>query len=113
MAQTATDLTKEQLNKLNKEWLSKGYMLNPDGTLSPVLSGDKDKDELLKKASDEYNATLLAKGKADNKDLVAKRFCSEFMQMEEVPKPFIDKMHHILSDFTEILEKFLNHADSN
>lgn len=67
MAQTATDLTKEQLNKLNKEWLSKGYMLNPDGTLSPVLSGDKDKDELLKKASDEYNATLLAKGKADNK----------------------------------------------
>jgi len=67
MAQTATGLTKEQLNKLNKEWLSKGYMLNPDGTLSPVLSGDKDKDELLKKASDEYNATLLAKGKADNK----------------------------------------------
>lgn len=67
MAQTVTDLTKEQLNKLNKEWLSKGYMLNPDGTLSPVLSGDKDKDELLKKASDEYNATLLAKGKADNK----------------------------------------------
>ena len=67
MAQTATDLTKEQLNKLNKEWLSKGYMLNPDGTLSPVLSGDKDKDELLKKASDEYNAKLLAKGKADNK----------------------------------------------
>jgi hypothetical protein len=67
MAETATDLTKEQLNKLNKEWLSKGYMLNPDGTLSPVLSGDKDKDELLKKASDEYNAKLLAKGKADNK----------------------------------------------
>lgn len=32
-----------------------------------VLSGDKDKDELLKKAFDEYNATLLAKGKADNK----------------------------------------------
>jgi hypothetical protein len=30
MAETATDLTKEQLNKLNKEWLSKGYMLNPD-----------------------------------------------------------------------------------
>jgi hypothetical protein len=64
MAQTATGLTKEQLNKLNKEWLSKGYMLNPDGTLSPVLSGDKDKDELLKKASDEYNANAISKRKS-------------------------------------------------
>lgn len=56
---------------------------------------------------------VLAYMKADDKDLVAKRFCSEFMQMEEVPKPFIDKMHHILSDFTEILEKHLNHANEN
>lgn len=113
MAQTATGLTKEQLEALRKDLLSKGLMLNPDGTVTAVKTGNKTLDESYTKASEEYNAKLLEKGKADNKDLVAKRFCSEFMQMEEVPKPFIDKMHHILSDFTEILEKFLNHADSN
>jgi hypothetical protein len=67
MAQTATDLTKEQLEALRKDLLSKGLMLNPDGTTTIVSTGDKKQDELLKKASDEYNATLLAKGKADNK----------------------------------------------
>ena len=67
MAQTATGLTKEQLEALRKDLLSKGLMLNPDGTTTIVSTGDKKQDELLKKASDEYNATLLAKGKADNK----------------------------------------------
>lgn len=60
MAQTATDLTKEQLNVLKKELKSQGLLLNPDGTVNPI-------NEAYKKASDEYNAKLLAKGKADNK----------------------------------------------
>lgn len=60
MAQTATDLTKEQLNVLKKELKSQGLLLNPDGTVNPI-------NEAYKKASEEYNAKLLAKGKADNK----------------------------------------------
>ena len=67
MAQTATDLTKEQLEALRKDLLSKGLMLNPDGTVTAVKTGNKTLDESYTKASEEYNAKLLAKGKADNK----------------------------------------------
>lgn len=67
MAQTATGLTKEQLEALRKDLLSKGLMLNPDGTVTAVKTGNKTLDESYTKASEEYNAKLLAKGKADNK----------------------------------------------
>ena len=56
---------------------------------------------------------VVAYMKADDKDLVAKRFCSEFMRMEDIPKEFVKKMRHILSDFTEILEKHINNANEN
>lgn len=67
MAQTATGLTKEQLEALRKDLLSKGLMLNPDGTVTAVKTGNKTLDESYTKASEEYNAKLLEKGKADNK----------------------------------------------
>ena len=109
---TFRDKLKKQLAKM------KWYLPKEDfkrSELEVPKSGDKKGTEAFRMERDSLAmwSPVLAYMKSENKDDVAKIFCGEFMQMEEVPKVFIDKMHSILSDFTEIYSKFISNAEQN
>jgi len=107
---------REKLRKDLKKmkWYNPKDNFKPTGLEVPKSGDSKETNKFIRERDSlAMWSPVVAYMKSDDKDLMAKRFCMEFMQMEEVPKVFVDKMKVILSDFEEILEKYINNAEKN
>jgi len=106
-------------NKLKKDLTKMKWFLPKENfkrsELEVPKSGDSKETERFRAERDSLAmwSPVLSYMEAEDKSAVASKFCGEFLGMEEVPKPFVNKMSEILSDFADILTKFRTNADNN
>lgn len=111
---TFTFREKVRKDLLRMKWYLPKENFKPSGIEVPK-SGDVKGTERFRTERDSLAmwSPVLAYMKAEDKNDIAKKICGEFLQMEDVPTPFVTKFTEILNDFSDILTKFTTNADSN